>query len=1527
MSGILRNLASLGTLLLSSTAFATQIFVTTTVDFGPGSLREEIDNAASGDTLVYHMETVGVSEINIDFPITIDKDLTIIGATAGSFALRPANAIDGLFEIENEASVYLQDIYIDNYRNGAIIIESGCSLTMERCRMSYCTSSTGIRGGAIYNNGGTLTLISSSIHNCAADEGAGIYNANGGSLTLMNSNLSNNDANDSGGGIYQVGTNSSTRILYSTIVSNYANGGSGGNGVDIVAGSCEIYNSLFAYNGEGGGEIAGEFTSNGYNLIDDTDGISGSSTWPVTGDLFNIDPEVSNGVSRGGATIVALPYTNTSPIIDAGDPAFSGVEFDNRLAYRVMDGNRDGVARVDIGSTEYSDFIVTSQTWAIGTNGTLPNVIAQIDTSGAAEPYYVEFDMSFPSFVPQQTLEIKKQVMIDGFSAFNTYAPGAWQPGQYTVELRGSSIVTDDIMIDFQPGSEGSVLRGTSIMQTTLGASAINIAADDIEISGNLLGVGTSGVASYNTVSVYIDGARNTVIGGSQERDRNVFYAGSGDAIYITNNSVNDGTKIQGNWIGTNVNGSAANGTIGGSGIRIEGGDNIVIGGSDHASRNVIGNCQYGIEINTTGTKNYTVSGNYIGTDKNGTGSVGIQTNGIRVSGGQGINIGGSDMNVISESASYGIYLEGTATSNINIYNNYIGTDVTGSTSLSNGLYGIYITNNAHDNKIGYNGQGNLISGNGSAGIYIVQSDGNEITSNTFGLTAQGDTALPNNGGGISLFDCSNTIIGATGNGGNIISGHNGGNAISIYSSSGSFNNVIINNLIGVLADGESPMPNNGTGVFLDNEVDNTIIGGDADSSNVIANSLSGSGVQFSEMSGGFPEYNLVHNNSIYNNAFNGISFFGSVQQGVEIPVITLLQEDSTVQGTSAPNAYIQIFADSSNQGQILLGTTTADAAGNWSSTVSVPDLPWTTGYLTTLQDSAGNTSQFSEPVELCFAPLHVVNNKDDGSCGSLRKAIDYANNNSGPDTITFGIQNTTILPLTEYTIGGDTGTVIDASGKNITIKAGWSSADGIIQIFNVASFYTKIIGLNLDGEMDQSPGNYTNVGIYELGGASHCEFSDLNLEGFAAYAIVSSGDSSIISECTISNFGLYGIAAVTGINPRITNCTIGVNSSGQSFPGNQIIGIATTSNNAQIGGDIRTSGNTIINCDSIGIYVTNARVNIQGNYIGVDNSGVTAASNAYYGIYLDVADTSLVGGDEINYRNIISANNTAGILSNQTSNAEFKNNYFGLDASGENSVLGQSIGIRMQNGSISNFIAHNRLAHHDSAGVVFDGATTDSNSLYNNMIFNNDLEGIYLLNGANSGITPPVIDTVNGQTITGTAIPNSYVELFADDDHEGVYVLDTVTVDAAGNWTYTITGGQMQTMKFYRLDSITAIQTSDNGSSAFTSPYKVKLVGIPVAAVPHNAMSPDGDNINDHFIIDFLDQEEFQDNHLTILNKWGITVFEADNYQDQEPWDGTWNGKPVPDGTYYYILTTNYQYPFSTAKYSESGFIEIRTR
>ncbi|MEK9612853.1 MAG: gliding motility-associated C-terminal domain-containing protein, partial [Flavobacteriaceae bacterium] len=65
------------------------------------------------------------------------------------------------------------------------------------------------------------------------------------------------------------------------------------------------------------------------------------------------------------------------------------------------------------------------------------------------------------------------------------------------------------------------------------------------------------------------------------------------------------------------------------------------------------------------------------------------------------------------------------------------------------------------------------------------------------------------------------------------------------------------------------------------------------------------------------------------------------------------------------------------------------------------------------------------------------------------------------------------------------------------------------------------------------------------------------------------------------------------------------------------------------------------------------------------------------------------------------------------------------------------------------------------------------------------------------------------------------------------------------------------------------------------------------------NAISPNSDGVNDYWRIVGL--EAFKNSHVVIYNRLGIKVFESKDYRND--WNGSFNGDPIPDGTYFYEI------------------------
>lgn len=67
------------------------------------------------------------------------------------------------------------------------------------------------------------------------------------------------------------------------------------------------------------------------------------------------------------------------------------------------------------------------------------------------------------------------------------------------------------------------------------------------------------------------------------------------------------------------------------------------------------------------------------------------------------------------------------------------------------------------------------------------------------------------------------------------------------------------------------------------------------------------------------------------------------------------------------------------------------------------------------------------------------------------------------------------------------------------------------------------------------------------------------------------------------------------------------------------------------------------------------------------------------------------------------------------------------------------------------------------------------------------------------------------------------------------------------------------------------------------------------------NVITPNGDGVNDYLVFPCLSTPLYPANRLIVFNQWGDEVYSASPYLND--WEGTYKGKDLPVGTYYYML------------------------
>ena len=371
-------------------AAPTNLIVTNLNDSGPGSLRDAINNATTGDTITFAvtgMITLTSSEL------LVDQDLTLVGPGASSLSIS-ANPVlaQASRVIHNSAHLTISGLTIRGGRAGAGfgggILNTGTgNLVLTN---TIITANAAQKGGGVYNSpGGTVQVINSAfsanqteLFDAGLDaSGAGLYNA--GNVSIKNSTFNLNLVHDNGSALYNTASatvsnstfslnqeagagaiyneSGSMQLNNTTITVN--TGKKFASGLYAAGGSVILSNSILADNHTVGNtslpDCAGTISSSGYNLIGNASGCDITST---TGDQMGTDIAPINArlgplTSNGGPTLTHSLLIN-SPAIDAGNPTLTGTgagaceASDQRGTLRPQDGNADTTARCDIGAVE-----------------------------------------------------------------------------------------------------------------------------------------------------------------------------------------------------------------------------------------------------------------------------------------------------------------------------------------------------------------------------------------------------------------------------------------------------------------------------------------------------------------------------------------------------------------------------------------------------------------------------------------------------------------------------------------------------------------------------------------------------------------------------------------------------------------------------------------------------------------------------------------------------------------------------------------------------------------------------------------------------------------------------------------------------------------------------------------------------------------------------------------------------------------------------------------------------------------------
>lgn len=140
--------------------------------------------------------------------------------------------------------------------------------------------------------------------------------------------------------------------------------------------------------------------------------------------------------------------------------------------------------------------------------------------------------------------------------------------------------------------------------------------------------------------------------------------------------------------------------------------------------------------------------------------------------------------------------------------------------------------------------------------------------------------------------------------------------------------------------------------------------------------------------------------------------------------------------------------------------------------------------------------------------------------------------------------------------------------------------------------------------------------------------------------------------------------------------------------------------------------------------------------------------------------------------------------------------------------------------------------------------------------------------------------------------------------------------------------GDWMSTAHWYGNESLwkDVLNTNNNVAGNFkysekadwnfpTNDHAYVLINTIEQLIIPNVFTPNGDQANDIF---FITSNGLTEYNLTIVNRWGNTVFETED--PNEGWDGTSGGELCADGTYFYILKAK----SATKEYNKHGHITL---
>jgi gliding motility-associated-like protein len=170
---------------------------------------------------------------------------------------------------------------------------------------------------------------------------------------------------------------------------------------------------------------------------------------------------------------------------------------------------------------------------------------------------------------------------------------------------------------------------------------------------------------------------------------------------------------------------------------------------------------------------------------------------------------------------------------------------------------------------------------------------------------------------------------------------------------------------------------------------------------------------------------------------------------------------------------------------------------------------------------------------------------------------------------------------------------------------------------------------------------------------------------------------------------------------------------------------------------------------------------------------------------------------------------------------------------------------------------------------------------------------------------TDTVIITMNGQ-LAVDAGPD--IELYPTQTGS-IGGLPTTTASNTVLWTPSLylsdTTAFNPTVMLPQMSTTYYVTATDTNGCSVTDSVYVEV--LPQIIIP-DGISPDGNGLNDTWILDFIQHYPGVSIKINVYNRWGDLLFESDETYAND-WGGTTkDGKRLPAGTYYYVIDIDHE-------------------